>query len=134
MNKKRLLTISLLVTLLLLTGCKTAHILTVSNAPIPDAPSGSLTMTEVGNAIIKAGNGLGWEMHPKSTGRIIGTRYFRTHQAAVDIHYSRQNYTIQYRSSVNLKYDGTNIHKRYNEWVAELSQAIDATLASAQYK
>jgi len=91
-------------------------------------------MAEVGNAIIKAGKGIGWEMHPKSTGCIIGTRYFRTHQAAVNILYSRQDYTIEYRSSVNLKYDGTNIHRNYNEWVTYLSQAIDAALASAQYK
>jgi len=134
MNMTRLLTAALLVTLLLLAGCKTAHILTINNAPIPNAPSGNLTMAEVGNAIIKAGKGIGWEMHPKSTGCIIGTRYFRTHQAAVNILYSRQDYTIEYRSSVNLKYDGTNIHRNYNEWVTYLSQAIDAALASAQYK
>lgn len=119
---------------LLLSGCRTARIMNIDHAPIPEARSGELSMGEVGNAVIKAGQSLGWEMHPRNPGHIIGTYNFRTHQAAVDILYSPDDYSIRYHSSVDLKYDGSNIHKQYNAWVEELAKAIDAEIATAQYK
>jgi len=138
MSLRRVIRLALLAlaltAVMLLTGCKTGPIMNIDHAPVPEARSGQLTLGEVGNAVIKAGQGLGWEMHPKSPGHIVGTYNYRTHQAAVDILYSPSDYTIQYRSSVNLNYDGRTIHKQYNAWVEELATAIDAEIATAQYK
>jgi len=128
---KNFVIISLL--LLILQGC-TAPLHNINSAAIPEARSGVLALSEVGAAIIKAGKEVGWEMQPQEAGHIVATHNFRTHQAVVDVTYSRRQYSITYHSSINLRYDGTEIHKTYNAWVAELSEAIDAAIASAQYK
>lgn len=131
MNK---LNLFIIITLLILTGCTTARIVNIDRAPIPEARSGELTTGEVGSAIFKAAKAVKWQPHSKKTGHIVATRNYRTHQAAVDILYSPKSYSIRYRSSVNLKYDGSSIHRTYNAWVSELTQAINAEIASAQYK
>jgi hypothetical protein len=49
--------------------------------------------------------------------------------AQVDIPYNRQMYSIVYRDSNNLDYDGVNIHSNYNSWIQNLSAAINARLS-----
>lgn len=47
------------------------------------------------------------------------------HEAQVRIDYNAAGYAISYvDSSPGLKYDGHNIHKRYNHWVRGLDEAI----------
>jgi hypothetical protein len=46
----------------------------------------------------------------------------------VDIPYSAKSYSITYKSSSNLNYDGTTIHSNYNGWVQNLHKAINTQL------
>jgi len=62
-------------------------------------------------------------------GLIVGTLYVREHMAKVEIPYDRNTYSILYRDSNNLDYDGANIHGNYNGWVQNLSNAINARLS-----
>jgi len=62
-------------------------------------------------------------------GLIIGTLNVRDHMAQVEIPYDRRTYSIIYRDSHNLDYDGANIHKNYNGWVQRLSASINARLS-----
>jgi hypothetical protein len=50
--------------------------------------------------------------------------------AVVDITYTLDDYSINYRDSTNLKYNpGDNsIHSSYNKWVGNLRKAIDTQL------
>ena len=41
-------------------------------------------------------------------------------------------YSILYRDSNNLDYDGVNIHSNYNGWVQRLSAEINAQLSKPQ--
>lgn len=67
-----------------------------------------------------------WKVDRDEPGRIIATITMGEHRATVRIVYSADHYSIHHQeSSGGLKFDGTNIHRRYNHWVKLLSQAID---------
>ena len=85
-------------------------------------------MQTVEAAILKAGNSLGWAMLPKGRGKVEGVVMLRTHKAVVDIDYDTRYYSIKYKDSVNLDYDGKTIHKNYNGGVENLDRAIKSNL------
>ena len=49
----------------------------------------------------------------------------RKHTAVVDIRYTPERYSISYRDSEVLLYDGSMIHRNYNKWVQPLSERIN---------
>lgn len=126
--KKIILFITATSLLLLLAGCRANPVLNIDNAPIEiSAPHSS---DDIKKTIIRAGAGLGWTMKAKKKGHIQGTLFLRKHVAVVDINYSKNAYSITYKSSQNLDYDGTNIHKNYNSWVQNLNRQIQAQLSA----
>ena len=114
---------ALLVTL----GCRSAPLYNVDSAPV-SAPK-PVTMQDVERAITRAGAGLGWQIVPREPGKIEGTLALRTHRAVVDIVYDTKSYSIKYKDSSNLDYDGTNIHSNYNGWIQNLDKAIRTQLS-----
>jgi hypothetical protein len=110
------------------TGCSGGHaVYNVKEAPVT-MRSENYTLSDVEKAIVKAGRSLGWQMQKAKPGHIIGTLYIRRHMAKVDITYNRLSYNIEYKDSDNLKYDGTSIHRKYNQWIRNLSQRIRSNL------
>lgn len=105
---------------LALAGCRSAPVMNVVDAPVGMNRSAQ----QVEQAIIAAGNTLGWTMRPAGPGRIEGTLTLRDHRAVVDIAYSPKTYSIRYKDSSNLHYDGGSIHKNYNGWIENLDRAI----------
>jgi hypothetical protein len=105
-------------------GCRTAPIYNVKDAPVSVATGQTATLNTVEQAIIRAGNGLGWQMKVEKPGLIVGTLNLRTHTAVVDIPFTASTYSIVYKSSVNLDQQGDKIHENYNGWVQNLDQAI----------
>lgn len=83
---------------------------------------------QVKSAIMIAGTSLGWQMAEISPGLIQGTLNLRKHTAVVDIPYSSANYSIVYKSSINLDERDGQIHKNYNSWVQNLSKKIGTEL------
>jgi hypothetical protein len=116
----------------LTTGCTAIPVYNIDSAPI--VAEKQVPMEQIKASIMRAGIGLGWVMRPTSEGRIVGTLTLRKHVAIVDITYSQENYSIQYKDSTNLKYDGTNIHKNYNGWVQNLNNAIQSKLSGVYIK
>ena len=114
--------------LLILAGCTSNPILNIENAPIEIEAKHS--SKGIKKAIIRAGAGLGWQMKFKKKGHIVGTLYLRKHVAVVDITYTKNSYNITYKSSQNLDYDGTNIHRNYNGWIQNLNRQIQAQLTT----
>lgn len=112
----------------ILAGCRSNPVYNVDDAPIQ--VSGNYSADDVKKAIIRAGAGLGWIMKEKKSGLISGTLYLRTHVAIIDIRYTKKAYSITYKDSQNLDYDGTNIHKNYNGWVQNLNRQIQAQLSA----
>lgn len=127
----RMLAILAAAAALVLAGCTTAPIQNVEQAPIVLASGKtSVTMTEVNNAIVRAGTRLGWQMQPQAPGRLSGRLALRTHTAIVDVEHDTKTYSIKYRDSTNLDAKDGMIHKNYNGWIQNLDKAIRAELVS----
>jgi len=123
-----------LATLLLMTACRTTPVRNVELAPVPTAPDKQqLTLLQVEKAIVLGANALGWSTTVQSPGVIVATIRLRDHYAAVNITYSPSSYSIKYKDSTNLKYDGKTIHSNYNGWIENLDRAIRKNLAEGAY-
>jgi hypothetical protein len=110
----------------LLSACRTpVPVYNVSSEPVTPAPA---SLADVQRAITKAGVGLGWQMKPVAPGKMIGTLKIREHTAVVDITFNTKTYSIKYKESTNLNYDGTNIHPNYNGWIQNLDKQIRVNL------
>ena len=116
---------------IMLGGCATPNPVRNINAEPVVAPAGrAVSLDDVGKAILRAGGTLGWQIKQMEPGYIVGTLKLRSHVAVVDIRYTTRNYSITYKDSTNLDYDGTNIHKNYNGWISNLDRAIKTQLAT----
>jgi hypothetical protein len=117
----------LFLALFFLVGCRTAAIYNVNNDPIEVKAS----MDKVYDAIKFAGASKGWIITKVKPGLAMGKLNIRTHQAVVEIPYNNKSFSINYKSSLNLKYNSqTNqIHQNYNGWVQNLENAINLQLS-----
>jgi hypothetical protein len=111
-------------------SCRVAPVYNVEDAAIVSTSGNDLTMDQVKTAIMQAGTALGWTMKPVSDGHIVGTLFVRRHMAKVDINYSTKSYSISYKDSQELQYDGNQIHSNYNGWVQNLQRNIDGRLTA----
>ncbi|MDX2507536.1 MAG: hypothetical protein QNL62_24100 [Gammaproteobacteria bacterium] len=114
----------LMILALFLIGCRTAPVAVIADAPINTASGKTPALSLVTKEIINAGVQLGWQMKNQKSGHMIATLYLREHMVKVDIYYSSSEYSINYKDSNNMNYDGDNIHSNYNSWVQNLSNAI----------
>ena len=120
--------ITLLMAVVFISGCRLAPIYNVDAAPVP--ANGSVTLSQVSQAIRSAGAGLGWVTKETGDGEIEATLRLRTHKAVVNITFDLNDYSIEYVDSVDLDYDGTNIHSNYNGWIQNLEGAIAAQISA----
>src|SRR5437899_159328 len=111
---------------LVLAACTVQPIYRVEQAPVN---RGNATPADVKAAIQRAGAALGWEMRVVKDGLITGRLALRGHLAVVDITYDAKQYSIVYKDSNNLNYDGNNIHRNYNGWIQNLDKGIRAQLS-----
>lgn len=114
---------------ILLVGCALVPVQNIENSPV-NASNKNYDLSDVTKAIERAGTGLGWQMREQTPGHIVGTLNLRSHVAVVDITYTLDDYSINYKDSTNLKYEASNntIHKNYNGWIQNLTNAINAQL------
>lgn len=115
------------VVVLLAAGCRTAELYNVQSSPVTGTKA--VSMEDVEMAIKRAGAGLGWQIVPKSPGKAEGILLLRDHRAVVDITYDTKAYSIMYKDSSNLQYDGKTIHSNYNGWIQNLDKAIRTQLS-----
>lgn len=116
--------------ILLAAGCRTpTPVYNVTSAPVV-ASKANPSVDDVGKAIQRAGATLGWQMKPEKPGNMTGTLVLRKHVAVVDIKYNASSYSINYKDSTELNYDGQNIHPNYNGWIQNLDKAIKAQLTN----
>jgi len=113
-----------------LAGCTQAPIRNVSDTPVVTGTGKPATIEQVRSSIVRAGNGLGWEMTPNDPGLVTGRIVLRGHVAVVDVRYTPKDFSITYKDSTNLDYKDGQIHKNYNGCVENLDRYIRANLAS----
>ena len=109
-------------------GCGTAPIYQVVDAPIVTATD-KYTIEDVRKAIFRAGTSKGWRMKTLAKRRIEGSITVRKATAQVVIDYDWNRYSIRYKDSENLNYDGATIREGYNRWVRNLDQQIRVELS-----
>jgi hypothetical protein len=104
-------------------------IVNIQSAAIP--PNPAATMENIGKAVIRAGQTLGWQITPMGPGKAEGVLVLRRHRAVVDITYDTGSFSIHYKDSVNLDYDAQEktIHSNYNGWIRNLEKAIRAQVS-----
>ena len=111
-------------------GCRgSVPVYNVTNTPVA-ASKPNPSLDEVGKAIQRAGVQLGWQMKETKPGLMVGTLNLRKHVAVVDVNYSAKSYSITYKDSTELQYDGKSIHQNYNGWVQNLDKGIRAQLSA----
>lgn len=66
----------------------------------------------------------GWSVQAMRPGLLRATNTWRSHQMTVDIAFDVRTFTIRYVNSVNLDYNGAQIHSAYNDRVQALERAI----------
>lgn len=118
----------LLISITVSSGCsRTEPIYNVENAAVPVAAE-ELTTNQVRNAIARALVQKGWSISGESKGQLEAVIHPRKHMALIDIEYSTTRYSIRYKDSAILRYDGTEIHRNYNKWIRNLQNAINREL------
>lgn len=110
--------------LLVLAACNSRPVLNIEHSTLNVAGGADVTMKQVEDAIIKGGNIRRWIVRPVAPGDLEARIKVRSHTAVVRITHDTKSYSIVYKSSTNLKYNGTNISRNYNRWIANLDQAI----------
>ena len=124
------LALSTLTLLILLSACaRTQPVLNITDEPVVTRSGETPSLAEVRSAIITACNDKEWLVDSSVEDNvIIATVHVRQHTAVVDIRYSPESYSISYRDSAVLLYDGQVIHRNYNKWVQLLSERIQLEL------
>lgn len=102
-----------------------------AHGAIIEAKTEQLSAAQVRGAIIEAATDRGWIVKEDDPGRLLLETFIRRHSAMVTIEYSPTTYDITYTDSENLLYDGTNIHRNYNEWILLLQEQINRRLSEA---
>jgi hypothetical protein len=114
--------------LIVAVGCRTAPIYNVTNQGIVPSGGKPKSLEQIKTAIVEAGRAKGWIMKDIAPGRLDAELHLRSHVAFVEIAYSPTSYSITYKNSINLNYDGTNIHPNYNSWIQNLQREIESRL------
>jgi len=110
-----------------LVGCKsTVPVKNFDNQTIAQYGNASNTTQSVERSIVRAAVTLGWKTKVTSENAILATLDIRTHQLVVLITHDDKSFSIEYKDSTNLKYNGTKIHRQYINWVTNLIRSIHA--------
>lgn len=126
--------LALLFSLFFATACgfNVAPVLDVHNAsvivPRGVTPSAALTR----DAILRALSERTWSVEGEEANTIVASVTAGGHGATAGITYDDHSYSIKrLESSPGLKYDGYEIHRRYNTWIKNLRKTIDKQLLLA---
>ena len=126
--KQTLLALGVLV---LAVGCaSTRPLVNVTDAPVVAFSGKAVSATQVGDAVMRAGKSLGWQMTAADPGVISGRLNLRKHTAVIDVRYNAKAYSILYKDSSNLDYQNGQIHKNYHGWIENLDRSIRNELAA----
>jgi hypothetical protein len=105
------------------------------NVAIATQSATTPTLEQVGKAITAGAQNRKWTVsHVAGQPKLQAKLDVRSkHTVVVEINYSETAYSVQYLSSINMKYRVTDgvpvIHPFYNRWVSDLMEGIKAEVA-----
>ncbi len=100
---------------------------------VPAGTHQKYSSEQIGKMIAKTAIEKGWAVNEVKPGQLHCTLKWREHSATADITYSNKEYSIELDSSQNLKESDGMIHRKYNQRVRDLQNAIDKKLSQAAY-
>jgi hypothetical protein len=109
---------------------RTKPVYNIVDKPVVTGSGRSLTQEEVGQILAEAAEFKRWTVEMVEEGYLRAQIQVRKHFAAIDIRYTATSYSITYRDSKQLKYDGKEIHRNYNKWIMLIDQVADQKLSS----
>lgn len=104
-------------------------IVNVENAPVVTGSGNVPTLAQIKQSIVAAGAIQNWKVSDAEDGKLNATLVVRgKHFMTIEIPYTTEQYSLIYKTSVNLNYeilDGVPlIHPNYNKWVQTFSNNI----------
>ncbi len=102
----------------------------VENMTVQTASRRPTTSQQIRDAIIAGATTKRWQVREIEEGHLVAQIFVRRHMAEVDITYDESSYSITYKDSTNLLYDGTVIHRNYNKWIALMVGQINPVIRS----
>jgi hypothetical protein len=123
--------VGLLIIAVTLVGCKNTMLVhDYIDQPVPSYAQETSTTNSLEKSIVSAAISLGWTAQVVDQANIIATLKIRTHRLVVDISHDDKSFSIKYKDSTNLLYDGENIHRQYDNWINNLINSINAFTVS----
>jgi len=116
---------SLVLVGVLLSGCGAGKVYNVAKPTVEQ----SCTKVQMKNAIVAALQHFRWLVIEDTDGKLVAEYRRGKIMAKIAITYTASSYEINYVDSENLKYDGENIHSKYNGWIRNLEKEIENNLA-----
>lgn len=107
---------------------RTQPVYNVQNLPAFTGQGQPATIEQIHDAIVSGATSKGWQVRELGDGHLVAQIFVRSHMAEVDIIYDENGYSITYKNSSNLLYDGTEIHRNYNKWVKFMVHRITDAL------
>jgi hypothetical protein len=86
---------------------------------------------DVAQPIERALTARGWVVTDRRPGEIDAALVGADFRADITVAYTQTSYSVRYRNSENLGYDGVNIHRHYNNWLNNLRVSIERELIAA---
>ena len=127
--RRNLILIASMVVVLAAAGCaRTQPVYNVTGTPVVTSSASALSLQQVRDAITRAAQAKRWRVEQIQDGHLVATVVVRRHTAVVDINYTTTDYSITYKDSDVLLYDGQKIHRNYNKWVKLLDERISQEL------
>lgn len=127
MRLSKLFSVLVLAAVVFISGCRSGPVYNIDSNAIPTTDN--ISLKKIQKAIVSACFGLGWQAKVQKPGHVVATLNLRSHVAVVDIKFSTKSYSIKYKDSVDLDYDGTNIHSNYNGWIRNLDNKVKLHLS-----
>ncbi len=119
----------IVISILLTAACGPVPIYTVDNAEYVSV-NGKVTLEQAKDAIIRAGENRKWQIEEIIPGHMTAKRIVGHQKTEVDIKYNTKAFSIIYKDSKNLEYDGLKIHANYNKWIQNLQHNINTQFDS----
>ena len=96
-----------------------------------DGPKPGVTLAQVQSTIQKTAEAQRWQLSDIKTGSFVAKRSWdaNKHNIVVDVVYGLKDFSIRYKDSKQMGYDGNTIHRSYNRMVRDLESGIKANVS-----
>ena len=107
---------------------RTKPVYNIVDAPIVTSSGKVPTSAQIDKAFTDAAHYKGWTVETSADGALIASIHVRQHYAEIAMTHTDKTYSITYRDSKVLMYDGKEIHRNYNKWVMLLDDEFRKNL------